>query len=286
MIFYPGYSSGMPVKHLHLYMADQTEEYFKANRELWDSRVEDHLQSDFYNVASFRQGKTTLNSIERNALGDVRGKKLLHLQCHFGLDTLSWEREGAEVTGVDFSTEAIAAAKKLADDCGLSGKFVCCSIYDLPQHLDGEYDIVFTSYGTIGWLPDLDRWAAVVNRFLKKGGLFYIADFHPVIWMLDDTLSALQYSYFNHELIVTESTGSYASGRDKEKRREYGWNHSLSELMSALLRQGLQIVSFEEYDYSPYNCFQGLVQEEDGVWRHASLGRRLPMVYGLKAVKP
>lgn len=266
-------------------MDKSTESYFEANRSLWDSRVNDHLQSDFYQVKSFREGQSSLNKPELDALGDVRGKSILHLQCHFGLDTLSWERLGAEVTGMDFSQEAIHAAEKLAAECGLKGKFVCCSVYDLPENLSGQFDIVFTSYGTIGWLPDLDKWAAVVNHFLKPGGTFYIAEFHPVVWMFDEKLSEVKYNYFNEEVIESEVIGSYASREGKSSRKEYGWNHSFSEILGALLKQNLRITMFNEYNFSPYNCFEGLIQGEDKMWRPEKHEGKFPMMYEIKAVK-
>jgi 2-polyprenyl-3-methyl-5-hydroxy-6-metoxy-1,4-benzoquinol methylase len=141
-----------------LYLVNMNnQQYFEANKALWDSRVIDHMQSDFYAMNAFRQGKTSLNPPELSILPDLNGKSLLHLQCHFGMDTLSLARMGARVTGVDLSTEAIAAAGKLRDECGLNGRFIACNVYDLPLHLDEQFDLVFSSYGTIGWLPDLDR---------------------------------------------------------------------------------------------------------------------------------
>ena len=162
------------------------QEYFKANQELWNQRTRIHKDSDFYNLSSFKKGENALTSIELAELGDVIGKTILHLQCHFGMDSLSWSRMGAEVTGVDLSDEAIKEANKLNDELGLNATFICSNVYDLKEHLDKKFDIVFTSYGTIGWLPDLDKWAAIISHFLKEGGIFYIADFHLVVLMFDD----------------------------------------------------------------------------------------------------
>jgi 2-polyprenyl-3-methyl-5-hydroxy-6-metoxy-1,4-benzoquinol methylase len=264
-------------------MNEQT--YFAANRDLWNSRVSDHLTSGFYSVGDFRNGKNPLMRVELEQLGDVSGKSLLHLQCHFGMDTLAWARLGATVTGMDISDEAIRAAEKLRDETGLDGEFVCCNLYDLPDHLEGQFDIVFTSYGTIGWLPDLDRWAKVVAHFLKPGGTFFIADFHPVVWMLDEELKNIRYSYFNREVIATEASGSYAAKNGKPAQAEYGWNHSFGEIFSALLNHGLKISHFEEYPFTPYNCFANLEQRSDGMWISKDHGEKLPMMYSLKAVK-
>jgi ubiquinone/menaquinone biosynthesis C-methylase UbiE len=267
---------------------DATENYFAANQNLWNERVASHMASDFYRVADFRAGKTSLNAIELNALGDVRGKSLLHLQCHFGLDTLSWAREGATVTGVDFSGEAIKAAEKLRDEMKLNGNFIECNIYDLPEKSGKQFDIVFTSYGTIGWLPDLDKWAKIVSQFLKPGGIFLIVDFHPFLWMFDEQLRELKYSYFNDAVIVSEINGSYADEAERKeqpKKTEYGWNHNFAEVTGALLKQGLQITAFEEFPYSPYNCFENLIQRQDGMWIHKTHGEKFPMLYSIKAVK-
>jgi len=171
--------------------------HISANKELWNKRVAVHLKSDFYDLPSFKAGNTSLNNIELQALGNVKGKSLLHLQCHFGMDTLSWAREGAIVTGVDFSAAAIEEAGLLAKETGLDAKFICSDIYDLPQNLNEKFDIVFTSYGVIGWLPDLDKWAPVISHFLNPEGVFFIAEFHPVLWMMDDGFSFLKHSYFN-----------------------------------------------------------------------------------------
>ena len=153
------------------------DQYFQANKELWNAKTPIHNKSEFYDVAGFKAGDSTLRSVELEELGDVKGKSLLHLQCHFGMDTMSWAREGAKVTGMDLSDVAIARAKELSAELSIPADFVCCNLYDLPQHLEGSFDLVFTSYGTIGWLPDLDKWASVVKHFLKPGGTFYIVEF-------------------------------------------------------------------------------------------------------------
>ena len=159
--------------------------FFESNRESWNKRTAVHKDSAFYDLDAFKKGRSSLNAIELEGLGDVSGRSLLHLQCHFGMDTLSWQRLGAQCVGVDLSDEAIKLAREINTELGLDARFVCCNVYDLPEHLDGSFDIVFTSYGTIGWLPDLDKWAAVVARYLTPGGVFYIADFHPVLWKMD-----------------------------------------------------------------------------------------------------
>ncbi len=261
------------------------EHLFAANREGWNLRTEVHKTSEFYDVESWKNGKTSLTPIELREVGDVQGKSLLHLQCHFGQDTLSWARLGAQVTGCDLSDKAIEYARQLSGELNVPAKFVCCNVYDLPQHLEGQFDIVFTSYGTIGWLPDLNRWASVVNHFLKPGGFFYIADFHPVVWMFDDKMERFQYPYHNSGVIETEQSGTYADREASIEYKEYGWNHGLSEVINSLANQGLRIEFLNEYPYSPYDCFDKTVKGDDGNFRIRGLEGIIPMVYSIKAVK-
>lgn len=259
--------------------------YFEANKKLWNSRTPLHAASDFYNVEEFKKGKTSLNDIELSEVGNVEGKSLLHLQCHFGMDTLSWARLGAKVTGIDISDEAIRLARKLNEELGMNAKFICSNVYDLKEHLHEKFDIVFTSYGTIGWLPDLDRWAGIISHFLKEGGMFYIADFHPLLWMFDDHFEKIIYPYDNRGVIRTEIPGTYADRDASLLSVEYGWNHSLSEVIGSLIKHGLTVTSFKEFSYSPFNCFRNMVEGEDGHYRIAGLEDKLPMVFSVKAEK-
>jgi len=261
------------------------EKYIAANKELWDKRVAIHVRSDFYDLASFKSGKSSLNNIELKGVGNVKGKSLLHLQCHFGMDTLSWAREGAIVTGVDFSSEAIKTATGLAKEMGLEATFICSDVYDMPHQLNKQFDIVFTSYGVIGWLPDLDKWAAVISNSLKPGGIFFMAEFHPVLWMMDDDFSYLKYSYFNDEVIETASAGTYGDRDADISGKEYGWNHSFDEILGTLLKHELRIIEFKEFPFSPYNCFNKMVKGADNMYRIQNLENKLPMVYSIKAVK-
>lgn len=260
------------------------ENYIEINKESWNNRTDVHIKSDFYDLDGFIDGKSSLNSIELELLGDVSGKSILHLQCHFGQDTLSLSRMGAKVTGIDLSDKAIKIAKELAEKLNTDAEFICCDLYDLPNHLNKTFDIVFTSYGTIGWLPDLDKWASVVSRFLKHGGKFVFAEFHPVVWMFDDAFEKVEYNYFKSEAIETLE-GSYTESTTDLKQQFITWNHSLSEVLSSLLKQGLQINSFNEYDYSPYNCFEKTIEFEPNKFRIKHLGSNIPMVYSLTATK-
>ncbi|WP_299824003.1 class I SAM-dependent methyltransferase [uncultured Pontibacter sp.] len=260
--------------------------YFETNRNLWNQKTPVHLASEFYNMQAFMAGQTSLNQIELAELGDVAGKSMLHLQCHFGQDTLSWARLGADATGIDIADEAIKQARALNEQLNLKAKFVRSNLYDLKENLQGQFDIVFTSYGTIGWLPDLNKWADIINHFLKPGGTFYIAEFHPVLWMFDDNFEKIVYPYLNnHKPIVTETTGTYAERDAAITHKEYGWNHGLGEVVTALTSRGILPEFLHEYPYSPYNCFANMVQGEDGYWRIKGFENMLPMVYSIKATK-
>lgn len=274
------------------------QSYFEENRQAWNKRTAIHKDSAFYNLASFKDGKSSLNKIELEELGDVKGKSLLHLQCHFGMDTMSWAREGANCVGVDLSDEAINLAKEINEELKLNTKFICSNIYDLKENAEAlRYysspvgggwegaDIVFTSYGTIGWLPDLDKWAEIISYFLKPGGLFYIADFHPALWMMDEKFEHIKYNYFNTGVITDELSGTYADLNAAIKSIEHGWNHSFSEIITSLLSHNLQIEHFNEFPFSPYNCFNSIEQGGDSMWRIKGMDEKLPMMYSIKAVK-
>jgi SAM-dependent methyltransferase len=159
------------------------KDYIQKNKVAWDEKTIHHYGSEFYDVPGFLQGKNSLNEIELSLLGNVAGKSILHLQCHFGQDTISLGRMGAKVTGTDLSENAIAKARELSTLANIPATFICCNIYDLPKYLTGQFDIVFSSYGTIMWLPDLEKWAGLIAQYLKPGGQFIFAEFHPVIWI-------------------------------------------------------------------------------------------------------
>ncbi|HUR66339.1 MAG TPA: class I SAM-dependent methyltransferase [Chitinophagaceae bacterium] len=264
---------------------ENTKQYFEANKQHWNQRTAVHKDSDFYNLAGFKAGESVLTPIELAELGDVNGKTLLHLQCHFGMDSLDWARRGASVTGIDLSDKAIEEATKLNEELGSNAKFICCNVYDTSAFVKEQFDIVFTSYGTIGWLPNLDKWATVISERLKPGGIFYIADFHPVVWMFDDDFTHIKYSYENKEVIINESAGTYTDRNADIKGKEYSWNHSLSEVINALVKAGLKIELFNEHMYSPYPCFRNTIQFEKGKWHIKGLEEKIPMVYSIRAAK-
>jgi SAM-dependent methyltransferase len=270
------------------------DDFLAANRDHWDELAELHPGTEFYDVQSFLDGETTLMDLEREELADVvgDGTDLLHLQCHFGLDTLSWAREGATVTGVDFSPQAIETARELRDEVGIGeerARFVESDVYELPAELDDEFEIVFTSYGVLYWLPDLDRWAAVVDQFLKPGGTFYLAEIHPVFGMSeavgDDDWIQLPYPYFQDDAMTFETDETYASDDTVSETTVYEWNHGVGDMVNALLAVDLKIEHLHEFPKSSYQRVEEMVEGDDGWWRLPD-GPDVPMTLSIRASKP
>ena len=260
-------------------------DYIEKNKASWNNKTDYHINSEFYDMDNFLKGKSSLNDIELKLLGDITGKTILHLQCHFGQDSISLARMGAAVTGVDLSDKAISKATGIAKQLDATADFICCNIYDLPKHLDKKFDIVFTSYGTIGWLPDLDQWAAIVSKCLMPGGKFIFAEFHPVIWMYDDDFEKVKYNYAKSDPIIETVSGTYADRSAPITTETVNWNHSISEVVNSLIKHGLEINILNEYDYSPYNCFNKTEEFEPGKFRIKHFGNMIPMVYAICATK-
>lgn len=266
-------------------MSDDPGEYLQANRAIWDAWTAHDLTSDHHHAVEIvRAGGSTLRSIERDELGEVAGKTLLHLQCNMGADTVSWARLGASVTGVDFSHEAILVARRLADDVGLPARFITSDIYHLPDVLDERFDIVVSTYGTIGFLPDLARWAEVVARYVSDGKRFLLVDIHPLSLILQQEDShnnlAVVQSYFpagapDKELV---KVGERASSL-------HSWRHSLGDIVTALAQAGLRIVTLREYPYTFWRQFPALRQDGGGWWRWPEDAPLVPLLYSLLAVR-
>ncbi len=271
-------------------------EFLETNLSLWNKLAKQHQTSQFYDVPAFVQGATSLKHVELQEMGDVEGKNLLHLQCHFGMDTLSWVRSGARATGVDFSDEAISGAKKLAEETGLEARFIQSDVLKLKGRFPEEFDIVFTSYGVVCWLADLKLWAEIIAESLKPGGTFYMVEFHPLARMLDDDGNHLSFGcYFEGKGPEKhEEEGSYADPSSKEKTVCYEWPHGLGELVSALIGAGLQLEFLHEFPYSAYQCFPYLqdngdperftLKDEAAIF--AGKPHKIPLMYSIKAHKP
>ncbi|MGB5981284.1 MAG: class I SAM-dependent methyltransferase [Nonlabens sp.] len=258
---------------------------FEANRETWNKKTAIHYDSTFYDKSAFAKARNSLNPYELNTLGDVQGKSLLHLQCHFGQDSLSWAQKGAKVTGVDLSDAAIELAQQLSKEMDLQAKFICCNVLDTSKHLHEKFDIVFTSYGVIGWLPDLKPWAQMIAERLNDGGIFYIVEFHPIAWMYDyiNGKPKLKYHYNQQDAIYEEYQGTYADAASKMISKEYGWNHSLSSVIQSLIEAGLTIEYFAEHDGSPYDVFPDMEKRYDGMYYLKD--QKYPMIFELRARK-
>jgi len=258
------------------------EKYLNTNKDLWNTLAPLHAESTFYDVEGFRKGKSSLQHIEIEEIGDVSGKTLLHLQCHFGLDTLSWARRGARVTGVDFTDKAIGIAKTLKTELDIEADFICSNIYDLPDVLDSKFDIVFTSYGVLAWLPDLTRWAQVIQHFLRADGVFYLVDFHPIMEILDDG-GEVKGSYFPvKDPYQYTAHGSYATDKDIA-HAQYEWVHTLADIITSLINAGLGIDFLHEFPYSVCGDRPFLVHGKDGLWRHKNKDIQPPLLFSIKA---
>lgn len=274
----------------------------RANLRLWNAWTAVHEASEFYDVEGFKAGGTSLLPLELEELGPLvsEGTTLLHLQCHFGLDTLSWARRGARVVGLDFSDAAVELARRLAAETGLDGRaeFVCADVYDADAHLDGrEFDVVFVSWGAIEWLPDLERWASVVARHLRPGGTFYMAEIHPFAYGLDEVPGAhdVQVKYrllpAPDQPDVEPVEGSYADmSADTDGLVSYGWSHSFSEIIGALTGAGLRLEHLHELPMSPAPFWEWMVRDEQRWWwlpaANGDLRRDLPFSYSLRATRP
>lgn len=252
----------------------------EQNRRLWDLKTQHHVQSKFYDLDAFKAGRCSLNPIELKLLGKITGKRILHLQCHFGQDSISLTRHGAFVTGVDFSSRAIQVAQELASELDVSTRFVESDVLELSEVLEERFDIVFTSYGVLGWLPDLHRWARVVADSLKPGGRLVLVEFHPTLLMFDFPTGRLGYEYFAREYREVVE-GTYADRKAEISSEEYCWSFSLSQVIGSLLEAGLQLQSFQEYDSSPYDCFEGMKEDRPGHWYYPVEQIRLPHLFSL-----
>jgi SAM-dependent methyltransferase len=256
----------------------------ELNRTWWDERVALHVASDFYDVDSFTAGRVTLQPFELEEVGDVAGRSLLHLQCHFGLDTLSWARRGARVTGLDFSAPAVEAAARLASGAGLDADFVAGDVYDAPAVLAGRrFDVVYTGLGAIGWLPDIERWAQVVAELVAPGGFFYLSEFHPITWVLGDDMS-IERDYFDRGPHGFDYPGTYADEQaETVNNRTEEYQHTLGDVVSAVIAAGLTIEFLHEHDYTLFGAWPVLERQEEGRYRFPAGRPRLPLMYSMRA---
>ncbi|MGP4098215.1 class I SAM-dependent methyltransferase [Nonomuraea sp. KM90] len=259
------------------------DDYLQVNRANWNARVPIHVSSAFYDVDGFKAGRSRLREFEVEEVGEVAGRRLVHLQCHFGLDTLSWARLGAEVTGLDFSDPAIEQARKIAGECGIPARFVTADVYDAPEALGETYDIVYTGIGALVWLPDLTRWAETVAALLKPGGFLYVAEFHPFADILDgETGTTVTYDYFHRGPHLWEVPYTYTGGEPLEHRTTMEFRHGLGEIVSAVAAAGLRVEFLHEHDHTLFRRFATLV-EDGGVYRPPGEAPGIPLMFSLRA---
>lgn len=259
--------------------------YVRANRRWWNEVAPIHSNSQLYDLPGFKKGKNSLFSIEQEEVGDVSGKSLLHLMCHFGMDTLSWGRLGANVTGVDLSDESIKLAKKLSKETHVPATFICSDIYELPKVLDKKFDIIFTSYGVLCWVSNIKRWAKIINHFLKKGGMFYIVELHPFTNILSYDFK-LNFNYFDKGPSVDDSPGTYADWDAKIKGNTYLWSYTISDVINALINEGLKIEFVHEFPFTMYDQFPGFMEKNSkGQYVLKDESIQIPLLFSLKAAK-
>jgi SAM-dependent methyltransferase len=268
------------------------DEFRQTNLTNWNERTGIHVRSRLYDLQGYVADPNKISRIvqfDMPDLGDVAGKTLLHLQCHIGTDTLSLARLGANVTGVDFSPEAIVAARKLSADSGTPGRFEVAELYDVPQVIAETFDVVYTGVGAIGWLPDIVGWGRVVAAMLRPGGPFFVRDFHPELWTVDgerdDGELVIKYPYFEGPPKRFENEFTYSDGERLSNSVNYEWNHGLGEIVMALLDNGLSLQLLKEHTFSESKNIDSMVKGEDDRWRLPLGPERLPLMFTIRAVK-
>ena len=263
-------------------------EWRAANRACWDERVPIHVGSAFYDVDGFLAGRDTVRDFEVAEVGDVAGRDLVHLQCHFGQDTLSWARRGANVVGLDFSEPAVAEARRLAEAAGLDAEFVCADVYDAGAALGGRtFDLVYTGLGALNWLPDVRRWAAVAASLVRPGGAVYLAEFHPFTEVLGDEEPCVAFDYFGGEATVWDEAGTYADrSAPTVHNRTFEWVHGIGDVVTALIDAGLVLRFLHEHDHTLFQRFPWLDEADDRTWRVPGDRPSMPLMYSLLAERP
>jgi len=280
-------------------MTDPLKEAFAVNRAAWDERACIHVEdaSGFYGVAAFKAGASSLYPIEAVEIGDVTGKRLVHLQCHFGLDTLSLARRGASVTGLDFSSEAISAARALAAETNIAATFVEGNVYDARRLIAGHFDVVYVTWGAVNWLPDIRAWAEVVASLLARNGVLYLAETHPCKMTLSESgdrlVAMTDWRTPKDKPLAYEDDGSsegalsYTGDRlGPDGRQGRRWLHPLSEILGGLIAAGLRITMFNEHEVLPYKGYAMMVPTGGKLYRLPDGITRFPLAFSLKAVKP
>lgn len=263
--------------------------YVKLNREMWNTWTEIHHDSAFYDVAGFIAAPPPFDDVIRGGLPALAGKSVLHLQCHFGMDTLRLAREARTATGIDLSPRAIERARALSEATGIAARFIETDLYALPDVLDEQFDVVFTSYGVLGWLPDLARWGEIVARYLAPGGQFFLAEGHPLMFALDPESDDIRvkYPYFHTpEPIAVPNIGTYAEPASTVETLEHSWPFGIGDTVTALLAAGLRIDALREHDVVAWKGLPYLVGDRPGMWRMPADRPSIPLMFSINASKP
>ncbi len=259
------------------------KDYANINRKWWNDVTSIHSASKLYNLPAFKKGKSSLQKIEIEELGRVKGKTLLHLLCHFGMDTLSWARRGAIVTGVDISDDSIKLAKKLSRQINVPAKFIASDVYDLPNVLDDKFDIIFMSYGVLLWLKNIKKWAKIIKHFLKEGGTFYITELHPFTNILSADFK-IYFDYFDRGPYMDDEPGTYADWNADVHGATYVWLYTISDLINALIEQGLKVEFLHEFPFAMYDQFPGFMEKnKKGQYVLKDKTLQIPLLFSLKA---
>lgn len=276
-----------------------THEQLEANHRNWDERTPVHLASRMYDVEGFIADSQRITSVVGLDLpevaphlpgGSVTGLRLVHLQCHLGLDTLSWARLGAQVTGLDVSGASVAAAGEIAQRAGLPARFVRSDVHDAAAALGERYDVVYTGVGALVWLPDLPRWARVVADLLVPGGVLHLREDHPVLYALDaertDGRLVLTRSYFDTGAHRHDESATYTDGvAEFTHPTTYEWAHTISDVVQALIDTGLRLTALREHRTVPWPALPGMVEAAGG-WALPQGGEPAPLSYSLTAAAP
>jgi len=261
--------------------------WLEINKARWEERVSIHTKSKLYDVDGFLSGNLSLGDQEIADMGSITGKSLLHLQCHFGLDTLSWARLGAKVTGLDFSEEAIKAARELSKQAGIDANFICANVYDAADVIPDQFDIIYTGIGAICWLPDIDKWAQTIAKLLKPGGRLFLIELHPIEWIFGEGFD-LAYDYFHgSDGLKISEVGTYSDGEQATEHNELvNWNHNLGSVVTALITAGLFITRLSESNECAFMRWDIMEKAGNSRYKLPENYKSLPLMYTLEASKP
>jgi SAM-dependent methyltransferase len=270
-------------------------EWYRVNRASWDERVGVHIGPGGYDLSDLRAGRGKLNAIEEAELPPVEGKRILHLQCHFGRDSLTLAQRGAEVVGLDFSAPAIEVARNLAGELRLAERanFVHADLYDAVQAIPTPhgFDIVFVTWGAICWLPDITRWAQIVAAMLRPGGSLYLAEGHPIAGVFDEAtgspggMPGLFAPYFSREPVLDTDPGDYVNAEARlTNATSYNWIHTLGDVVTSLITSGMTLDWLHEHAAVTWRMFRILVEDADGLYRWPDKPW-LPLAFSLSATR-